>query len=127
MTRDTGRRQIAAAALRSVAYQTQDLLRAMSDDGQHIQQLRVDGGMTDNGWFMQALSDVTGLPVLRANSAEITVRGAAFLAGLQVGIFDSLQDIQRLARSKGRFEPELNSDERDQLYDRWLAAVDKVR
>ncbi|MCC5855290.1 MAG: glycerol kinase GlpK [Idiomarina sp.] len=127
MTRDTGRRQIAAAALRSVAYQTQDLLRAMSDDGQDIQQLRVDGGMTDNGWFMQALSDVTCLPVLRANSAEITVRGAAFLAGLQVGIFDSLQDIQRLARSKGRFEPELNRDERDQLYDRWLAAVDKVR
>jgi len=127
MTRNTGRREISAAALRSVAYETRDLLRAMIADGQDIDELRVDGGMTDNGWFMQALADITGHPVLRSNSKETTVRGAAFLAGLQAGLFESLQDIQEFCSSKGRFKPEISEAQRDELYDRWLAAVEKVR
>lgn len=127
MTRDTGRAQISAAALRSVALQTRDLLKAMADDGQVVDELRVDGGMTDNAWFMQALADMCGHPVLRANTAETTVRGAAFLAGLKVGIFDDLTQIQRLCTSKGKFIPELEKDAREQVYARWLAAVEKVR
>ena len=58
MTRDTGKKQLAAAALRSVALQTRDLLQAMVEDGQTIETVKVDGGMTDNGWFMQALADI---------------------------------------------------------------------
>ena len=80
MTRDTGKKQLAAAALRSVALQTRDLLQAMVEDGQTIETVKVDGGMTDNGWFMQALADITGYTVLRADTAEITARGAAFFS-----------------------------------------------
>lgn len=127
MTRDTGKKQLAAAALRSVALQTRDLLQAMVEDGQAIETLKVDGGMTDNGWFMQALADITGYPVLRADTAEITARGAAFLAGLHAGLFKQLHDLQQLCRSKGTFTPEITSNDRDKLYQRWLAAVAKVR
>ncbi|WP_194756078.1 glycerol kinase GlpK [Aliidiomarina indica] len=127
MTRDTGRSQIAAAALRSVALQTRDLLTAMEDDGQEVDELRVDGGMTENSWFLQALSDMTGHPVLRANTPETTVRGAALLAGLQAGIFSDLSDIETLCRADDRWSPELDEKTRDKVYQRWLAAVEKVR
>lgn len=127
MTRDTGKKQLAAAALRSVALQTRDLLQAMVEDGQTIETVKVDGGMTDNGWFMQALADITGYTVLRADTAEITARGAAFLAGLEVGLFKQLHDLQQLCRTKGTFSAEITSNERDKLYQRWLAAVAKVR
>lgn len=127
MTRDTGKKQLAAAALRSVALQTRDLLKAMVADGQTIDTIKVDGGMTDNGWFMQALADITGHSVVRADTAEISVRGAAFLAGLEVGMFSSLSDLAKLCGSKGTFSPQSTKAERQQQYERWLAAVEKVR
>lgn len=127
MTRDTGKKQLSAAALRSVALQTRDLLKAMVADGQTIDMIKVDGGMTDNGWFMQALADITGHSVVRADTAEISVRGAAFLAGLEVGLFNSLSDLSKLCGSKGTFSPESSTEDRQQIYKRWLAAVEKVR
>ncbi|TRW48943.1 glycerol kinase GlpK [Aliidiomarina halalkaliphila] len=127
MTRDTGRSQIAAAALRSVTLQTRDLLKAMDDDGQPVDELRVDGGMTENNWFMQALADMTGHPVLRANTTETTVRGAALLAGLQAGVFSGLKQIEALCRADDRWTPDLDQETRDKVYARWLAAVEKVR
>ena len=127
MTRDTGKKQLAAAALRSVALQTRDLLLAMVEDGQTIDILKVDGGMTDNGWFMQALADITGHSVLRADTAEISVRGAAFLAGLQTGMYHSLSELNALCGSKGCFTPAITSEDRNALYDRWLAGVEKIR
>lgn len=127
MTRDTGRSQIAAAALRSVTLQTRDLLQAMDDDGQAVEELRVDGGMTENNWFMQALADMTGHPVLRANTTETTVRGAALLAGLQAGVFSDLEQIAAFCRADDRWSPDLDQETRDKVYSRWLAAVEKVR
>ena len=127
MTRDTGKQQIAAAALRSVAYQTLDLLKAMEDDGQHINELKVDGGMTENAWFLQALADMTRRTILRADSPEITIRGAAFLAGLQAGLFNTMADIQALSNYDQGFTAQLDKPQRQQLYQRWLADVEKVR
>lgn len=127
MTRDTGKQQIAAAALRSVAYQTLDLLQAMEDDGQTIDELKVDGGMTENAWFLQALADITQRTIVRADSPEITIRGAAFLAGLQAGLFSELADIQGLSDYDSQLTAQLDEPQRQQLYQRWLADVDKVR
>lgn len=127
MTRDTGPKQIAAAALKSVALQSSDLLSAMVDDGQQIQSLRVDGGMTENDWFLQALSDLTGYPVQRAKISEATALGAAFLAALQAKIFTSIDDIEALHQINGEFTPQLADTERAQIHQRWLAVVEKVR
>lgn len=127
MTRDTRRNQLAAAALRSVAYQSDDLLTAMAEDGQPVATLRVDGGMTDNQWFLQALADITGCPIERAAVAESTALGAAFLAGLHAGIFNSIDDMSRLHSCNARYQPAINSDQREKLRARWLAAVAKVR
>lgn len=127
MTRATGKKELAAAALRSVAWQSHDLLQAMSRDGQSPEELRVDGGMTDNDWFMQALADTTGLKVRRAASAESTIRGAAFLAGLQSGVFQELEQISDFAGSNGDFMPLLSRTDRDNYYQSWLAAIDKIR
>lgn len=127
MTRDTGKEQIAAAALRSVAYQTQDLLQAMADDGQHIQELKVDGGMTENKWFLQALADITQLDIVRAESTEVTIRGAAFLAGMHAGIFNHIEDICALSGRAQTYSGQLLEQQCQQLYQRWLAAIEKVR
>ncbi len=127
MTRNTGKEQIAAAALRSVAYQTQDLLQAMLDDGQQIKELKVDGGMTENKWFLQAIADITQCTIVPADSSEITIRGAAFLAGLQAGIFNSINSIHDHTESQTSYSGQLTEQQCQQLYQRWLAAIDKVR
>ncbi|MCC5879662.1 MAG: glycerol kinase GlpK [Idiomarina sp.] len=127
MTRDTGRKELAAAALKSVAMQSSDLLQAMVDDGQVIKKLRVDGGMTANAWFLQALADLTGYPVERAAVSEATALGAAFLAALQAGIFAKVEDMQKIHQIDSEFTSKLANDEREKIRHRWLAAVAKVR
>lgn len=127
MTRNTGRAELAAAALRSVALQTKDLLTAMKADGLTIDVLKVDGGMTENQLFLQALADINGIPVVRAEHAEISVRGAAFLAGLQAGIFAELSNMDALCASSAELQPELSAQARNAFYQRWLAAVAKIR
>lgn len=127
MTRNTGRKQLAAAALKSVAMQSQDLLLAMEDDGQSIKKLRVDGGMTENNWFLQALSDLTGYPIERAELSEATALGAAFLAAHSAGVFTDFNTIRELHQINGEFESALSGDKRQEIRQRWLAAIDKVR
>lgn len=127
MTRDTTREHLAAAALRSVAYQSLDLVHAMQNDGQVVETLRVDGGMTDNNWFLQALADITGCPIERAAISEATAFGAAFLAGLQSGVFKKLSDISELQQVDKTFKPDIDAQQREKLRSVWLAAVDKVR
>lgn len=127
MTRNTGRKELAAAALRSVALQSLDLMNAMEQDGQDVGKLRADGGMTENNWFMQALADITGRLVERAATSEATASGAAFLAGLQAGLFDSLEYIRELHTVNGEFKSELKPSQRNEIHQRWLAAVEKVR
>ncbi|MBV8805408.1 MAG: glycerol kinase GlpK, partial [Sinobacteraceae bacterium] len=96
LTRASSRGEIARAGLDSVVYQTRDLLDAMAADGIGPSQLKVDGGMAQNGFFLQRLADVLGVPILRPRMAESTAFGAACLAGLGHGIYRSLEEIARL-------------------------------
>jgi glycerol kinase len=123
LTRDTDRRQLARAALESVAYQTRDLLRAMADDGAEPLDLRVDGGMTANDWLMQFLADVLDLPVSRPVVTETTAFGAAALAALADGIYASLDDIAAHWRLNRRFTPRMDAGVRAGLLAGWDDAV----
>ncbi|MBW0146610.1 glycerol kinase GlpK [Marinobacter arenosus] len=126
LTRDTGIREIVTAGLQSVCYQTKDLQKAMERDGIRPVTLRVDGGMVANNWVMQFLADVLGAQVDRPSFVETTALGAAYLAGLQAGIYGSLDELAELWRCDRRFEPQMTKTDRDRLYDGWTRAVEKL-
>jgi glycerol kinase len=131
LTRDSGTPEIVRAALEAVCYQTRDLMRAMADDGTSVaaapRALRVDGGMAANDWLMQFLADVLDMPVERPAVIETTALGAACLAGLHTGFFESLDDVAGQWQSERAFHPALAADERERLYGAWLDAVRRVR
>lgn len=127
LTRDSGLNEIVVATLQSVCYQTRDLLQAMSDDGLVTKQLRVDGGMVANNWLSQSLADVLKVPVDRPCITETTALGACFLAGLGVGIFNSLDDLKVKWQLDRQFKPELDEAISDRRYQGWLNAVQRVR
>ena len=89
--------------------------------------LRVDGGMVVNNWVMQFLADILGVPVERPEVTETTALGVAYLAGLQLGLYASLDDIARMWHRDRRFEPRMGAAHRARLYDGWLDAVKRVR
>jgi glycerol kinase len=89
--------------------------------------LRVDGGMTANGWFMQRLADILGERIEVALNAETTALGAAYLAGQATGLYGSQAELQRAWVPARAFEPRMSADERDARYGGWLDAVVKVR
>jgi glycerol kinase len=126
LTRDSGIAHIVRAALESVCYQTRDLLEAMRQDAIAPTELRVDGGMVVNDWLVQFLADILGIPVLRPQTVETTALGAAQLAGLQAGVYDSLEEIGALWQVDRRFEPKLAADRAAALYGGWREAVARV-
>jgi glycerol kinase len=127
LTRDTGVAHIARAALESVCYQTKDLLNAMlSDIGQPLKSIRVDGGMAGNNWVMQFLSDMLAVTVQRPQVTETTALGVAYLAGLQVGAYQSLDEIEQLWQCEREFTPKMSLETRTRYYQGWLGAVGKV-
>lgn len=124
LTRDSGRAELARAALEAVCYQTSDLLQAMhGDSGVRPAALRVDGGMTVNSWLLQALADIVDIPVERPAMVESSALGAARLAGLQLGVFKNLDEIQSSWTSGVRREPEIPASERQRLLEGWQRAV----
>ena len=127
ITRATGRAEIARAGLDSVAYQTHDLIAAMAADGARTQVLKVDGGMAQNGLFLQRLADVLGLSILRPRITESTALGAACLAGLGCGIYRSMGDIARLWQADARCEPRLDPAVRRRELQGWESAVARAR
>ena len=127
ITRDTGPAHLARAALESVCYQTHDLIAAMRQDGARPAALRVDGGMVPNDWLMQFLADVVELEVERPRVIETTALGAAYLAGIQSGVFDSFDDITARWQRDARFTPKMSEDERGKLLESWQKAVSRVR
>ncbi|BDX19536.1 MULTISPECIES: glycerol kinase GlpK [Halopseudomonas] len=128
LTRDTGIAQIVAAGLQSVCFQTRDLLEAMQADGaQSTAALRVDGGMVINNWVVQELANILGVTVDRPQVTETTALGAAYLAGLQLGIFKDLDDIASHWACERTFAPEMAETQRDTLYEGWLDAIRRVR
>lgn len=123
LTRGTGKAALARAALESVAYQTLDLMKAMDGDGVASRTLRVDGGMVKNDWMVQFLADILQTPVERPVVMETTALGAAYMAGLQSGIYRDLEEITMLWKLDTRFEPRMELAERDRLVAGWQQAV----
>jgi glycerol kinase len=128
LTRNSGPKEFAKAALQSVGYQTRDLLLAMQDDmgrpGEAV--LRVDGGMTASDWTMQFLSDILGAPVDRPKVLETTALGAAWLAGSRAGIYPDQQGFADSWACDRRFEPQMDAPRRDRLYSGWQDAVSRT-
>lgn len=127
LTRGCGRGEIARAGLDSVIYQTRDLLDAMAADGIRPETLKVDGGMAQNGLFLQRLADILDMPILRPAMAESTVLGAACLAGLGSGTYSSLEELRRLWKSDLRCEPQVDPVGRERELMGWREAVKRVR
>ena len=127
ITRDTGPAQLVRAALESVCYQTFDLLEAKRRDGIAPTRLRVDGGMVNNDWLCEFLADLLGIVVERPVQTETTALGAAYLAGLQIGLFASLDDIAARWRADREFEPRMDEQQRNLLLADWHEAIIKVK
>ena len=123
LTRGSGRAELARAALESVVYQTADLMSAIARDGAETKTLRVDGGMVANDWLMQFLADMLGLPVERPKILETTALGAAYLAGLQAGVFQDMDEIAERWRLDARFQPAMAPDLRARNLAGWSDAL----
>jgi len=126
LTRDTGINEIVSAGLQSVCFQTRDLQQSMARDGLTPARLRVDGGMVANGWLMQFLADLLGLPVERPVLAETTALGAAYLTALEAGLIGSMNEIGDHWRRDRLFQPAMPGDHRDRLYAGWQRAVARI-
>jgi glycerol kinase len=124
LTRGSSNAHIARAALDSIAYQTYDVLKAMEgDSGIHIKELRVDGGATVNNQLMQFQSDILNCKVVRPKVTETTALGAAYLAGLAVGYWKNVEEIQQQWQVEKSFAPAMNDDKRIELVKGWQRAV----
>ncbi|MBV1867826.1 MAG: glycerol kinase GlpK [Marinosulfonomonas sp.] len=126
LTRNSGRAEMAAAALESVGFQTRDLLEAMYADWEVLGDapvLRVDGGMSGSDWTMQFLADIIGGPVDRPKVLETTALGAGWLAGMQAGFYPGQEEFSKSWALDRRFEPALDAATRDKKYDAWKRAV----
>jgi glycerol kinase len=127
LTRGTTAAELARATLEGVAFQVADLIEAArADAGEQLSGLRVDGGMANNAWFLQCQADVLGLPVLRAATSEATALGAAFLAGLRVGVWPDVARLRTLVPEPAPFRPRLPDEERHRRVGRWRRAVRAV-
>lgn len=128
ITRGTELADLARATLESIAFQVADVLEAMAvDAGEHLGVLRVDGGAAANDLLLQLQADILGVPVERPVVAETTALGAAYLAGLAVGYWSSLDDIASNWALDRRFEPAMSPDRRAALLHGWHRAVDRSR
>ena len=127
LTRDSSVADIVTATLQSVCFQTRDLLIAMANDGIEPGVIRVDGGMVANDWLTQCLSDILRVAVDRPQVTETTALGVAYLAGLQVGLFESLDEVSRQWKRERHFEPQMDEVTSAKLYSGWLDAVKRVR
>jgi glycerol kinase len=128
LTRGTTRAHIARAALEAIAYQSADVLDAMQKDaGQSLSELRVDGGAAANDLLMQFQADVLGVQVVRPRVLETTALGAAFLAGLTVGLWSSREELAALWQAERKFEPQMDRSHATELMGKWRAAVERSR
>ena len=125
ITRGTNRSHFARAALESIAFQTMEVLKAMeSDSGIEIKELRVDGGATQNNLLLQFQADVLKTSVVRPEVTEVTAIGAAYLAGLAVGFWENVEQIQQQWQINKRFEPDAGNKE--ELIKGWYRAIKAV-
>jgi glycerol kinase len=126
LTRFANKGHLARAALEASAYQTKDVLDAMiADSGAGLSELRVDGGMTANSLLMQFQADILGVEVVRPRIAETTALGAAYAAGLAVGLWGSTEEVAALWAEDARWSPQMAVEDRERLYGRWKQAVER--
>ncbi len=124
LTRNTSSSDLARAVLEGVALQVVDLIAAADlDTGRPLDVLRVDGGMARNAWFLQCQANLLGRPVVAALEKEATALGAAFLAGLQAGVWPDLDALRKLTKAGQRFEPRMDGAQRQRKVDEWRRAV----
>jgi glycerol kinase len=128
ITRRTTAAHLARAALEGIAFQVADVLTAMEQDSEiQIRQLRVDGGASANDLLMQFQADIMQVPVVRPRIIETTALGAAYLAGLAVGYWSSMEEIESLWQAEKVFEPRMRADEAQQRRARWAKALERSR
>ncbi len=128
LTRGATREHIVRSAIEAMAYSTRDVLETMRmDSGLRVRELRVDGGASANDLLCRFQADILGVPVLRPKTVETTSLGAAYLAGLGAGVWDSTAAIERLRVDERRFRPSMTRGRADRLYAGWQAAVRKAR
>jgi glycerol kinase len=132
LSRASSKADVVRAGLESVAFQTRDLLSAMEADmsAQGIRfpdRIKVDGGMTENGWFLQCLADTLGQPVEVAGTADATALGAAYHAGQRIGFYGPEEELTHQWHASCHYDPRMSRDEREDRYGGWLRAVDRVR
>jgi len=128
ITRDTTKSDIALAALKSICFQTKDLFNCILEDSRITQSdfvMRVDGGMSQNNLMMQLLADILGIRVERPINQESTALGAAYLAGIQAGIYKGIADLDDLWKTDRLFEPS-PSQIMDDEYEEWIKVINKL-
>jgi len=127
LTRYVNKGHIARAALEATAFQTKEVLDAVNaDTGKPFTELKVDGGMVQNDLLMQFQADILDIPVVRPKVAETTALGAAYAAGLAVGFWKDFEDVSKNWQEDKRWEPSMDSDERERQYRSWKKAVTKT-
>jgi glycerol kinase len=127
LTRGSGRAHLARAALEAIAYQSADAVRANEDaSGVRLEELKADGGASENAWLMQFQADILGIPVVVPEIRETTALGAAYLAGVAVEQW-SEEDTRAMWREEARYEPAMAGDERERLLTAWSRALERSR
>ena len=123
LNRDTDWQDIVRATIESVVFQTNDLFNAMKNDGLKPKIIKVDGGMVTNNWFTQFLSDILEIKVIKSKNIETTALGAAYLAGYQIGIFNSFNSISKNWKIEKKFTPKLSKNTKKKILDGWKHAI----
>jgi glycerol kinase len=128
LTQGTTRAHLARAALESMAYQTKDVVDSMEEDsGIQLREFRADGGAVANEWLMQFQADILGVPVEVPQITETTALGAAYLAGLATGFWESREELDARWKMSRRYEPQMSEEERERLHKQWQEAVERAR
>lgn len=128
MPRNTTKAHIVRAALESIAYQVKDLISLMEDEGDiNVKELRVDGGPTRNSFLMQFQADILENDIVRSEIEEVSALGATFMAGLAVGFWEDLEEIESLRQSAKLFQAEMEPTKIESLYNGWKKAVERTR
>ncbi|HEY0377557.1 MAG TPA: glycerol kinase GlpK [Pyrinomonadaceae bacterium] len=128
LTRGTTRAHLARATLESICYQTRDVVEAMQRaSGVRLKGIRADGGAVSNDFLMQFQADILNVPIAVPAITETTSLGAAYLAGLAVGFWESREELDARWKVARRYEPQMSESEREHLYARWLKAVERAR
>jgi glycerol kinase len=127
LTRASEKAHICRAALESIAYRSRDVIDVMiSDSGYELRHMRVDGGVTNSSFLMKFQAGLLNIPVERPSFIEVTVLGAALMAGLGAGLWDSLNSLKDMPSEHKVFRPDMEENQRRELYDTWLSHVKNI-